>query len=197
MSYSPQRNRHKGFTLLELLIAMVIFSFMSIMAYGALANVFKSNEVITEQEVNLKKLQRSMMFIERDFRQLVMRSRRSGYDQSSPAVDAGLDSEGVIEFTRAGNSNPTGLVRSSLQRIRYHLEDKKLSRLSWNLVDHIGAEPVTMILLEDVESITFKFLDNKNNWQENWGSVAESPRAVELTLEHEAWGKIVRLFPVQ
>ena len=198
MRYSPQKNVHKGFTLLELLIAMVIFSFMSIMAYGALANVFKSNEVITEQEVNLKKLQRSMMFIERDFRQLVMRPRRSGYDQSSPAVDAGLDSEGVIEFTRAGNSNPTGLVRSSLQRIRYHLEDKKLSRLSWNLVDHIDAEPVTMLLLEDVESITFKFLDSKNNWKENWGSVAkETPKAVELTLEHEAWGEIVRLFPVQ
>lgn len=197
MSYSSQKYTNKGFTLLELLIAMVIFSFMSIMAYGALANVFKSNEVITEQEVNLKKLQRSMMFIERDFRQMVMRQRRSGYDQSSPAVDAGLDSEGIIEFTRAGNSNPTGLVRSSLQRIRYDLQDKKLSRLSWNLVDHIDAEPITMLLLEGVESIAFKFLDDENNWQENWGSIAKSPRAVELTIKHKAWGKIVRLFPVQ
>ncbi len=197
MNYHSRKNSHKGFTLLELMIAMVIFSFMSIMAYGALANVFKSNEVITEQEVKLKKLQRSMMFVERDLRQLVMRPRQSGYDQSSPAIDAGLDSEGIIEFTRAGNSNPTGLVRSSLQRVRYDLEEKKLSRLSWNLVDHIDAEPVTMLLLDDVESIAFKFLDNKNNWQENWGSVAVSPIAVELTIEHKAWGKIVRLFPVQ
>ena len=190
--------KNSGFTLLELMVAMVIFSFMSIMAYGALANIFKSNEVITEQEVKLKSLQRSMMFIERDLRQLVLRSRSSGYGElPSPALDSGLDSEGVVEFTRAGNSNPTELLRSSLQRIRYVVEDSKLSRLSWNLVDHIDAEPVKMLLLEDIDSLDFKFLDNKNNWQENWASLTEIPRAIELTLEHKNWGKIVRLFSIQ
>ena len=177
---------------------MVIFSFMSIMAYSALANVFKSNEVITEQETKLKQLQRSMMFIERDLRQLVLRSRSSGYGQSpSPALDSGLDSEGVIEFTRAGNSNPTELPRSSLQRVRYTVDDEKLNRLSWNFVDHIDAEPVKMLLLENVESLSFKFLDNKNNWLENWASLTDIPIAIELTLEHKNWGEIVRLFSIQ
>lgn len=190
--------KNSGFTLLELMVAMVIFSFMSIMAYSALANVFKSNEVITEQETKLKRLQRSMMFIERDLRQLVLRPKSSGYGQPpSPALDSGLDSEGVIEFTRAGNSNPMGLLRSSLQRIRYTVEEEKLSRLSWNFVDHIDAEPIKMLLLENVDSLAFKFLDNKNNWQENWASLTENPKAIELTLEHKNWGKIVRLFSIQ
>ncbi len=191
------RSLNQGFTLLELLVAMVIFSFMSIMAYTALANVFKSNEVITAQEVKLKKLQRSMMFIERDMRQLILRPKSSGYGDPSPAVDSGLDSEGIIEFTRAGNSNPTGLVRSSLQRVRYVVQDEKLIRMSWNLVDHIDAEPISMSLLEDVESLAFKFLNNKNSWKENWDSAIEIPKAVELTLEHKGWGKIVRLFFIQ
>jgi len=191
------RSLNQGFTLLELLVAMVIFSFMSIMAYTALANVFKSNEVISAQEEKLKKLQRSMMFIERDMRQLILRPKSSGYGSSSPAVDSGLDSEGIIEFTRAGNSNPTGLVRSSLQRVRYDVQDKKLFRMSWNLVDHIDAEPIAMFLLEDVESLSFKFLNNKNSWKENWDSAIEIPKAVELTLEHKDWGIIVRLFFIQ
>ena len=190
--------RNSGFTLLELMIAMVIFSFMSIMAYSALATVFKSNEVITEQETRLKKLQRSMMFIERDLRQLVLRPKSSGYGRSLlPALDSGLDSEGVIEFTRAGNSNPTELLRSSLQRIRYTMEDGKLNRLSWNFVDYIDAEPVKMLLIDNIESLSFRFLDDKNNWQENWASLTKNPIAVELTLEHKNWGKIVRLFSVQ
>ena len=191
----PKIKTTKGFTLLELMVAMVIFSFMSIMAYSALANVFKSNEVISSQELKLKKLQRSMMFIERDLRQLVLRSRSTGYGQSvSPALDYGLDTEGVIEFTRAGNSNPTGLVRSSLQRVRYIVDDGKFSRLSWNIVDHIDAEPVSMLLLENVDLLAFRFLDNKNNWQETWSSTVQSPKAIELTIEHKNWGKIVRLF---
>ncbi len=195
---SKSIRKNGGFTLLELMIAMVIFSFMSIMAYSALANVLKSNEVITEQETKLKRLQRSMMFIERDLRQLVLRSRSSGYGQPpSPALDSGLDSEGVIEFTRAGNSNPMGLLRSSLQRVRYTVEDQNLNRLSWKFVDHLDAEPIKMLLLKNVESLSFKFLDNKNNWQENWASLTENPQAIELTLEHKNWGKIVRLFSIR
>ncbi|MCF6190509.1 MAG: type II secretion system minor pseudopilin GspJ [Cocleimonas sp.] len=188
---------NQGFTLLELLVAMVIFSFMSIMAYTTLANVFKSNEVITAQEEKLKKLQRSMMFIERDMRQLILRPRSSGYGKPSPALDSGLGSEGIIEFTRAGNSNPTDLVRSSLQRVRYDVQDKKLIRMSWNMVDHIDAKPIAMSLLEGIESLSFKFLNNKNSWKENWNSAKEIPKAVELTLEHKDWGKIVRLFFIQ
>lgn len=191
-----KRRVNSGFTLLELLIAMVIFSFMSVLAYSSLANIFTSNKVITQQEQKLKELKRAMMFIERDMRQIVLRPRRSGYDQSSPALVSGFDAEGVIEFTRAGNSNPADLVRSSLQRVRYDLQEDKLIRLSWNLVDHIDAEPVTMPLLANVDSFVLRFLDNKNEWQENWSSGKDNPSAVELTIEHKSWGKIVRLIPI-
>lgn len=189
--------KNTGFTLLELMIAMVIFSFMSIMAYGALANIFTSNEVITNQEKRLKELKRAMMFIDRDLRQVVLRSRSSGYDQSSPALISGQDEEGLIEFTRAGNSNPTDLVRSSLQRVRYDLQESKLKRMSWNLVDHIDAEPVVMPLLDDVESFELRFLNDKKTWEENWSSGESMPEAIELTMVHKNWGKIVRLIPTK
>ena len=39
-------SKNKGFTLLELLVAMVIFSLMSLMAYGGLSNVITGNDVI-------------------------------------------------------------------------------------------------------------------------------------------------------
>lgn len=201
MTSSPmslnQQSKNGGFTLLELLIAMVIFSFMSIMAYSALSNILTSNVVITAQEKKLKKLQRAMMFIERDMRQVVSRPRRSGYDQLSKALASGLDDEGIIEFTRAGHSNPTDLVRSSLQRVRYDLDDKVLLRMSWNLVDHIDAEPITMPLLNDVEGFSLRFLDKNNAWKENWEIPKQIPKAIELTLEHKHWGKIIRLIPVQ
>lgn len=193
-----KKTESKGFTLLELLISMVIFSFMSIMAYGGLVNVFKSNEVITSLEKKLKTVKRTMMFFDRDMQQLVLRQRRSGYDKSEflPALMSGLDSDGVIEFTCAGVSNPLDLVRSSLQRVRYDLQDNKLTRMSWKLVDHVDAEPISMLLLENVESFELRFLGENGTWVDNWGSNKTLPIAVELTLKHKFWGEIKRLISI-
>ena len=190
--------KNTGFTLLELLVAMVIFSFMAIMAYGALANIFNSNARISQQEQNLKSLKRAMMVMERDIRQIVMRPSRQGYDQSSPALVSGFNEEGIIDFTRAGNTNPLELVRSSLQRVRYTLQEGQLVRKSWNIVDHIDAEPLEMPLLDDVEAVTFRFLD-ADKWDVNWDSTRKKalPQAIELTIKHKSWGKIVRLFPIR
>lgn len=191
------RHNQSGFTLIELLVSMMIFSMMSLMAYGGLINIFKSNEVLTAQEAQLKSLKRTMMFLERDMRQLVFRSRSAGFGQSQGAFVYGLDSEGILEFTRAGNSNPMDLKRSTLQRVRYDLDDKKLIRSSWNLVDHLDAEPVKMTLLEDVDDFTLRVLSDKGNWQDNWGKGAKGlPKAVELILEHKYWGKIKRIIPI-
>lgn len=196
-SNSCNRNQ-TGFTLLELLVAMVIFSLMSIMAYGGLSNVIIGNEVIATQEKRLKELQRTMMFLERDIRQLVPRPRNTGFNQTKgKAFDYGLDSDGLIEFTRAGNPNPIAVARSSLQRVRYDIEENVLSRKSWALVDHIDLEPTSMDLLKDVESVELRLLDKKNEWQINWKEVKEIPKAVEITIDHKHWGKIKRLIPVQ
>ena len=196
-SLSKSTNSQKGFTLLELLVAMVIFSLMSVMAYGGLSNVITGNEVIASQEKRLKELQRTMMFLERDIRQLVPRPRNTGSGNVlAKAFDYGLDSDGLVEFTRAGNPNPIGMARSSLQRVRYDLEEKVLIRKSWALVDHIDLEPTSMNLIKEVESLELRLLDSNNEWQDNWTEQKLIPKAVEITINHAHWGKIQRIIPV-
>ncbi len=94
-------------------------------------------------------------------------------------------------------SNPIAVARSSLQRVRYDLEEKVLSRKSWALVDHIDLEPTSMKLLKDVESIELRLLDKNREWQINWKEAKFIPLAVEITIDHTHWGKIKRLIPVQ
>lgn len=197
MSQRANAKSNQGFTLLEVLIAMMIFSLMSVMAYTGLSTVIRGNEVITAKEESLKELQRTMMFLERDMRQLVPRPRTTGFNERAKAFDYGLDSEGLVEFSRAGNPNPIGLKRSSLQRVRYDLEEKTLTRKSWALVDHIDLEPTQMELLNEVESFELRLLDQNDEWQENWRDEVQVPKAVEINIEHKRWGKISRLIPVQ
>ncbi|PID46075.1 MAG: type II secretion system protein GspJ [Proteobacteria bacterium] len=193
MSTSKQ---HAGFTLVELLVAVAVFSLMTVVAYSGLASIIKNDRVSLEHEVALKKLQRTLVFIEKDLRQLSLRPRNTGYSELLPAVKSGESSDtGLLEFTRAGNSNPTDLTRSSLQRVRYVLDGDTLQRLSWNLVDHNDVDPLTMNLLTDVRSVKFSFFSANGRNEGEW-SKQELPMGIEFKLTHEHWGDIRRIFPI-
>ena len=194
----PKSSTSSGFTLLELLIAMVIFSTMSLMAYGGLHSVLTSNRVTEEYELQLKELQRTIMFLEKDLRQLVARPRHAAYNEVLPAVQTDLGVDGVLEFTRSGNPNPAGKLRSSLQRVRYVLDKDELQRWSWELVDHLDGKPIIMPLMGSVEKISFRFMSENKQWQENWLVKDKSalPKAIEINISHKRWGEIRRLISI-
>ena len=193
-------NRKTGFTLIELLIAMVIFAIMATLAYGGLRSVIRTSSGVEAHIKRLEGLQRCVMFLEKDLRQVVARAVNTEVASSQNAVLMGQDSAVLIEFTKTGNPNPAGLTRSSLQRVRYVLEDGVLSRLSWDHVDHLQTtEPVKLQLLDQLIDVKFRLLDNHGRWQSRWGSGRSSgqlPIAVEVVLVHKQWGKIRRLIPV-
>ncbi|HIO91337.1 MAG TPA: type II secretion system protein GspJ [Leucothrix mucor] len=194
----PTMKPSSGFTLLELLIAMVIFSTMSLMAYGGLHSVLTSNRVTQEYEADLKALQRTMMFLEKDIRQLAARPRHAGYNEILPAVQTDLGLDGILEFTRSGNPNPAGKLRSSLQRVRYVLDKGELQRWSWELVDHLDAKPIIMPLMGSVEQISFRYMGGNKQWQDDWivKNKSELPRAIEININHKRWGDIQRLISI-
>jgi len=187
-----------GFTLLELLIAVVIFSTMSLMAYAGLNSVLTSNRITEAYENDLKELHRTMMFLEKDIRQLITRPRHASYNEFFAALQSDLGLDGLLEFTRSGHPNPAGKLRSSLQRVRYVLDKDKLQRWSWSLVDHLEGKPVIMPLMHSVEKISFRFMNKAKKWQTNWSIKDKSalPRAIEITIKHKRWGKIIRLISI-
>lgn len=190
----------QGFTLLELIIAISIFAIVSILTYQGLNSVIQASHETEKKADKLKQLQLAMVFIYRDMKQIVPRRMNDGGGQSNAALVTG-SSDQIIEFTRDGNPNPAGTLRSSLQRVRYAIDEETLYRLSWNFVDHTqNAEPLKMRLLDDVLSLTFRFMDNQKQWQDSWlleaeeGGVSEAPSAIEMNLEHKEWGNIQRIF---
>ena len=101
----------------------------------------------------------------------------------------------MIEFSRAGNSNPTDLSRSSLQRVRYVIEEEKLQRLSWNLIDHSDAEPLSMTLMKGVTEAKVAFYSADGENLEAW-TKSTLPLGIEIKLTTERWGEIRRILPI-
>lgn len=188
-----------GFTLIELVVALAIFALLSVMAYSGLRLVLDARERTAQQAERLATLQLAFTVIGRDLEQAVNRPVRDEFGDRAVAMN-GTGTQ--IEFTRAGWRNPAGLRRSELQRVAYILEGATLRRLSWSSLDRVqSSAPFATTLLEGVQEVEIRFLDTQEQWLTFWpapeaGTPAASalPRAVEISVETEHWGRITRLF---
>lgn len=197
------KHSQRGFTLIELLISLLVFSIMSIMAYSGLQAVLDA-KTHTEQQVDrLIKLQTAFTFLGRDIEQAISRGVRDSFGDAAPALSGGGFGSSLLEFTRAGVTNPGGFARSSMQRVAYNVKENILSRWSWPSLDQGEVmEPLARELISGVEDAKLRFLDNKLEWHETWPMSTDPldkdnlPRAVELTLDIEGVGEIKRLFRV-
>lgn len=198
----------RGFTLIEILIAMAIFTLIGLASTGLLTTVIDSNDISEERFAKLQLLQRAMITIERDLQQAVPRAVRVNGEKQEVVMAGGEtdDSDGDgIGFVRGGWHNPQLMLpRSTLQYVAYRLKENKLERLYSNYVDNvIGYEPKVRVLLEDVESLKVEFLATSNSssldedddisWGESYkGSTL--PRAVAVEFVSKDFGKIRREF---
>lgn len=195
---------NRGFTLLELLVAIAVFAVVAMLAYGGLATVLSAREDTAAGAERLRTLQQTMLMLQRDMDQVVARGIRDEYGDGKPALHGGAD---WIEFTHGGWSNPAEQPRSTLQRVAYALREQRLIRAHWQVLDRAqDSVPFEATLLPQVRVLRLRFLGDGDEWQESWPPPAQSdqpagevplPRAVELTLELEQWGTVMRLFRVR
>ncbi|HHJ19363.1 MAG TPA: type II secretion system protein GspJ [Gammaproteobacteria bacterium] len=193
----------RGFTLLELLIAVAIFAVVSALAYGGLSSVLRSSFQTQEANHSLGALQLAMSLIHQDLSQITNRSIRNEYGDVEPALKAPGDVDRLLSFTRRGWRNPAEQPRSTLQRVAYRLDDTTLIREYWRHLDAAAnAEVVKLPLLEGVEEVKLKFLGTDGNWKEGWPALGARegdpalPRALKITLKVKKWGSISRTFPI-
>lgn len=198
----PCPGKQQGFTLLELLISSIIFAIMAIMAYGGLDNVLRNSRASEQALERLRQVQQSVSVFNRDLLQIVRRPIRDEYGNTQPYLTAGDNIDYVIEFTRGGRVNPANLLRSSLLRVAYQLDEDKLVRLQWPQVDRAqGVEAKKTILIDDVEDFSIRYMDQNARWQERWPPLNVSTDsaelellAIEVTIKLNDWGDIRRLY---
>ncbi len=221
------RCRHAfGFTLVELLVAVLITTILFAMGYGALSQALAGRKQVEEQSARLSALQQAFRIIEQDIELMQPRPVRdplgSSYlapvyvDPNSQAT-GGADNaaltaapDGVVQLslTRGGWANPAGLPRSELERVSYLVREGKLIRQYVPVLDATtDSIPVERELLDQVEVLHFRFLDESQAWSDSWPTPAllrqspavqlrARPIAVEVTLKLKDYGVLTRIIEV-
>jgi len=209
-------DRQRGFTLVEVLIALGITAFVSAIAYTSLSTVISGVESTRETTRRVVEVNRAWTIISRDLREFVVRPVRDEFGEEEAAMVGGPAARFALSFTRTGWHNPVDHPRSNLQRVNYRLEDNALWRDTYPVLDRAGDTlPREVLLLEDVEQLDLLFLGSlgaveasqdsstldTRNWAENWvpdtsapGQPLAPPVALEFRLQLTDWGEMRRVY---
>lgn len=209
----------KGFTLIELVVALAIFAVMATLMYSFLDGVLKAKEGQTRAGDELARLQKALILMQRDVEQAIDRPVRDTFGDSQAPV---IVSNGQgFELTRLGWSMPpfTRSQRSEVQRVRYEYTDNEIVRTHWVTPDITGDEsdrnPVVTPIMTDIETFEVRVAQvnpdsGEVSWQTDWPSQQAQgfdpqgnpiagpalPSMLEMSIEHKRFGALRRVFRI-
>lgn len=211
----PSLDQERGFTLLEVMIAMSIFAIIGLASYQLLSGEIRTQQRLKQHAELQDNWQRSMMRLSRDLQQIVARGVRENYGE----FEAPLISDGQsLHLTRQGWSNPLERQRSELQRVEYSLQlidtptfkyEQKSNRGSgaqsvvrrkfWPQLDRApGSAAIEQSLFTGINDLRFRFFDeDTRQWITQWPPNDEAsltlPQAIEVTISDDRYGDLQRL----
>jgi len=183
--------REKGLTLIEILVAMSIFAIIAVISYSGLVQFFKNRAMLHERTEQLIKLQTAMLLLEQDFRFAVARPVRNEYGDSEPMLVSGGDSQlapgELVRFTTT-RPDPELTPAQRLERVAWRIQDGKLIRISWRILDREQkSQELARTVLDEVDTMSMAFLQwspelNEIQRGSGWLNGAVLPAGVELSL---------------
>jgi type II secretion system protein J len=189
---------HRGFTLLELVIAMTIMAGLALALYGVVALGATSAGAGERRSEQMRRYRVAVGVMLRQLRSAapVYVAHDERNDEDTLAEPYFIGEKDELEFATA---SPQGPNAAGLAMVRYWLEDGKLmmSEMPYFLaydrdaMKH-DAEALTVqaVLLYDVANLTFEFQRSEyesDEWDDAWDASDEEnlPAGVRVTVESE------------
>jgi general secretion pathway protein J len=187
----PQR----GFTLIELMVALLILSLLAMMSFRGLGAVLDARDQVRQETVKWKRVAAFFSRFQRDAQLSAPRPVRSA-SGTAPAWrgEAGAG----VEFSRFASAEGLDVAR----RVAYQLsENHEIELLLWPGLDVApSAQPARYAVLSGVSSFEVHYLDAALEWVDAWPRLARDPplpRAVRLRIALASGEELVRIFALQ
>ncbi len=186
--------KQSGFTLIELIIALVIVVILSVMATAGLHQLIKIDGRLRDVNDSLSELNIAVWRFERDIMQLQMRHVLDESGSPEPFISLRADDLSFTTATMLPSGDNIGMA--DFMRVDYRLEGNKLVRITYPVLDRVANTPAFQeVLLSNVANITWNFMDTQHEWQSSWGTsdvLANRPIAVDMKITFIGGSQIER-----
>ena len=190
----------KGFTLIEILVAIFLASLIVILVFSGLSTSLSMNEKTLNRSNLLSQITLTDKIIKRDLLHALDRKARDerGDELDSPLFGETLLNEGIflafsIHTPIKDNS------QGALKWVEYSKEGTQIIRSEYSYADKVlDSLKHTSILLESVDSLDLKFF-NQGSFTEVWPpqemvEFSELPQMIEISFKFKLYGDIFRRY---
>ncbi len=181
----------KGFTLLEMVIAIAIFAVIATVSYASLSQFLDTYTYLTQRGEKTKGLQQTFALLAQDFHYSADRSVRNEYGDREPAIVAMTETfseTGEVAHLTISGPDLQVPTASRLTRVAWRLDQGgRLYRVTWAVLDRAqDSVAYSRLVLEGVDALELRFLtvDRNNQVQTSneWTGSQGRPGAVEALL---------------
>lgn len=201
MSINPIKNSSSseaiaGFTLMELLIALSIFTLISMMLLGGLRTVINTLARTEQNAEQLRDMQHVLLKLSRDIEQMIKRPILLGEGKEEAAM---IGKTNACTFTHVGAGAQYGGERkSALKRVRYLFDGGSLYKEHWPVLDRApGTKSFKVEMLSKIKNASFAYLDEAGESHREWpledGKQA-LPLAIKIAFTIEGLGEIKQVY---
>ncbi len=182
----------RGFTLLEVLVALVLLGVFAFASYRALNAVLEAERLAVAEMLRWRELARTFSRLESDLADAVL---VGGDARGAPSgFRVGGEAPGEVGFALdrlLPEDDPAGL-----QRVAYRYADGRLVRRLERMAPAGGAAAGEATLLQGLRGFSLRYMDEAGQWQPNWQARTPRalPRALEVTLELAGGEPLRRVF---
>ena len=194
----------RGFTLIEMLVALAVFAVIGIISAQLLSQMISFTDTAQSRGERLVNFHRVVEIMRRDFQQLTYRSVRDELGEPTYEVSIGVGS--LIEFSRKGWMNPNLRHRSEIQRVAYDLRGDRVFRQYWLVLDRSpDTLPVEQVLMRGVTLANVIAIDQLGSETYFWPTTPDAESededvpalaAIKFEIETAEFGPIVQIWIV-
>lgn len=189
-----------GFTLIEILVAVLIFAILSLLMTEGLGRMISFNEATVQRAATLRELQLTFLILTRDLEQAVNRKSVNASGQKEAAF---IGTPEMLTFTHGGQASVLlNGAESQLQRVSYSASGTHFVRGSVAALDVTSKTPLaTRSLSANMEEIRFQYYSRKNkrfydNWPLKDAEKEALPSAIRMYVTISYLGKMSQLYVI-